>query len=202
MLKLRSKHIIGIAVVGVNIAALTLPMLATAQTANSTVSLSVQPVLITYTTSGTVTLGPLTPTSGGMQSIAGDTISTNTNDAAGLNVTLQASTASTALTSGGNTIPATTGTPAAPIALASNTWGWRVDSLTAGFTAGPTSAVTSSAPVATKFAALPASGSAYTIENTSSSGSATADVWYSADVTTAQATGSYSNTVLYTATLN
>jgi hypothetical protein len=195
-------HLFAAAVIGLAMAAITLPLVAGAdtETSNSNVNLSVNAVMITYTSGPTVTLAAITPTSGGRQSINDDTVTGNTNDASGFSVTLQETSASsTSMISGSNTIPTSTGTPAAPAVLASDTWGWRLDGL-AGFGSGPTSALSSAAPSALKFAGIPANGSPYQIEATSSTGSASVNVWYSADVDTSQAVGSYSTTVTYTFT--
>jgi hypothetical protein len=105
------------------------------------------------------------------------------------------------LASGGNSFAATTGSPGTPAALANNTWGWRVDDL-AGFGAGPTSDANNAAPSALTFAAMPASGSPFTIATTAGTGSDVTEVWYSARANTSQPTGTYTDTVTYTATVN
>jgi hypothetical protein len=202
MLTFKPKYLLVAAVVGINVAAVTIPFATNAATQTTTLNLSISPVLISDTTSGTVALGPITPTSGGQQSIAKDIVTGVTNDSAGLQISLQEnSSSSTALLNGANTIATGSGTPASPAALATNTWGWRMDSLS-GFGSGPTSALTSGAPSALTFAGIPANGSPYTLSNTSASGTTTDNVWYSADVDTTPATGTYSTTLLYTFTLN
>ncbi|HUD11020.1 MAG TPA: hypothetical protein VMS08_01295 [Candidatus Saccharimonadia bacterium] len=206
MLKLSRKTLLAIGIVGVNLAAVTLPYAAhaTGQAINSVINLTVSPVLISYSPdpSGTVTLG-VVPSAGGLQSIASDTVTGDTNDTSGLTITLaENSPSSTDMISGSNTIPTSSGTPAVPVLEASNTWGWRIDSL-AGFGSGPTGAVSSASPSATlKFAAIPANASPYTIDTTATNGSASSTIWYGANVTTGQPTGVYSTTVLYTITLN
>jgi len=105
------------------------------------------------------------------------------------------------MVSGANTIAAIGGTPAAPAALTNGTWGWRIDSL-ATFGAGPTSAISNAAPNAGTFAAMPATGSPYTIHTTATTGSTTSTVWYSSRVNNAQAIGAYTATVTYTITTN
>jgi hypothetical protein len=204
MLKLSNKHFIVIGIVGLNLAAISIPMVTHAATTNSVIGLTVQPVLISYSSSGTVTLGTITPTSGGLQSTSSDSISADTNDGAGLTVSLQENSGSTtAMLSGSNTLPTSAGTTTTPVVLAADTWGWREDSLAGtGFGAGPTSTISNAAPSALKFAAIPANGSPYTIETTSTSGSSNASIWYSAMVDTSQPSGAYSTTVTYTFTTN
>jgi hypothetical protein len=200
MLMVRPVYLFGAAAAGLLLAVATLPFLASAdtQTSNTNVDLTINSVMITYTSGPTVTLAAINPTAGGRQSTNDDTVTGDTNDSAGFSVTLQETSAtSTALISGANTIATSAGTPAAPVTLAADTWGWRMDSV-AGFGAGPTSALSSAAPSALKYAAIPANGSPYQIEATSGTGSASVSVWYSADVDTAQPTGAYSTTVTYT----
>src|ERR1700683_3362131 len=95
MLKLCKKYWFGAALVGLNLAAVTLPFVAEADTQNTTttVNLTVNPVLISYSSGPTVTLGAITPTSGGNQSIAADTVAADTNDTSGLSITLQENSA-------------------------------------------------------------------------------------------------------------
>jgi hypothetical protein len=184
-----------VAAVGV----IALPMYAGAAT--TTVSSSLGSVITLFTTNGTVTLNS-TPTAGGVQTIASDTVTVSTNDAAGYTLKVGETTAASALTSGGNTIPAIGGTLASPIAETVNTWGYRVDSA-GGFGAGPTSGATNAAIGAIKFAAIPASGSPDTIKTTSSTATNdTTSVWYGLAVNTTQPTGSYTNSVTYTAIAN
>jgi hypothetical protein len=204
MLKLRPKHALIVAVAGVNLVAVSAPMLvhADTQTTTTVVGLTINPVLLSYTSGPTVTLGAITPTSGGLQSATSDTVSGNTNDASGFTVTMQEnSSSSTAMLSGANTLPTSAGTTASPVALVSDTWGWRIDG-TAGFGAGPTSLISNAAPSALTYAAIPANGSPYTIKTTGSSGSGSQTVWYSARVDTSQVAGAYATTVLYTFTTN
>lgn len=203
MLKLQHKYILGTLVVGVNLAAVTLPFVASAdtQTSTTTVNLTVNPVLISWSSGPTVTLGAITPDATGKQSTASDTVSANTNDTAGFTVTLQENSATTtSMTSGSNNITASTGTPASPITLTNGTWGWHVDSLS-GFT-GTGATLNNAAPSAVTYAGIPANGSPFTINTTSTNGSASTTVWYSARVNNTQPLGTYSSTALYTFTTN
>jgi len=203
MLTLKNKHIMGFALAGTVIAAMTLPFAATAdtQTTNTNVNLTVNPVISSWTSGPTVTLGAITPDTTGKQSIASDTVTANTNDTAGLTITMASSSAATTMVSGANTIAAIGGTPAAPVALTNGTWGWRIDSL-ATFGAGPTTLISNAAPNAGTFAAMPATSSPYTIKTTAATGSSTNTVWYSSRVNNAQAIGAYVATVTYTIITN
>ncbi len=173
-----------------------------ANTANTTISSVISPVLSVFTTNGTVNVN-VTPTGSGAQTLASDTVTISTNDSSGYTLQLAESSATTTLTSGSNTIPASSGTQTTPVVMAVNTWGYRVDSL-GGFGAGPTSSQNSTAISGTiKFAGVPASGSPNTLKTTS--GTATNDtttVWYGVAADTTQPTGTYTNTVTYTATTN
>ena len=204
MLKLSIKNLAIIALAGVNIAAVSLPMMASAdtQTTNTTVNLVVNPVIISYSSGPTVTLGAITPDATGKQSTASDTVTADTNDTAGYTVTLKETSATlTGMIAGANTITTGSGTPAAPAALANNTWGWRVDSL-ATFGAGPGGVLSSAAPSALTYAGIPANASPFTIKTTASTGSVSTTVWYSARVSSSQPYGTYSTTVTYTLTTN
>lgn len=204
MLKLKPKYAIVIGLAGLNMAAFTLPFFASAdtQTTNTAISLSVSPVLTTYSSGPTVALGSIVPDSTGRQSIASDTISASTNDSAGLTISLQETSAvSTAMISGANTIPTSAGTTGTPIALINSTWGFRVDGL-AGFGSGPTSSQTNIAPSTSTYAAIPPNGTPFTIKSTATNGAANQTVWYSARVNSTQVNGTYATTVTYTYTTN
>lgn len=180
--------------------ALTMPALTDAATSNSDVSVAVNAV-ISVSSSGTVTLGALTPDSTGKQSIASDTVTTSTNDTAGYTLTLKDADTTYTLASGSDTFAASSGTPAAPATLSNGEWGWRVDSL-GSFGAGPTSSASNASPSSVTFAGIPANASPYTIKTTSANGTTSATVWYSARANDAQPIGTYTDTVTYTATAN
>ena len=180
---------------------LALPLLASADTQNSTVEVTVNPVIYSFTTSGTVTIGALTPDATGKQSIKSDSVSASTNDSAGMTLTLKDADTTYTLVSGSDSIAKGAGTPAASATLANGEWGWRVDSLAGtDFGAGPTSEVNNGAPSALKFAGIPLNGSPFTLADTSAEGTSAVTVWYSARVTQTQPSGTYSDTVTYTAT--
>lgn len=133
--------------------------------------------------------------------IGTDQVRVSTNNTTGYKLNLKALTQDT-LSSGPNTIAATSGSFEAPAALDDNSWGFRVDGA-GGFGAGPTLAETNQANSAHTWAAVPANGAAKTIKTTSvatsSSGDAT-KVWYAIKVDASKPGGEYRGTVSYTAT--
>ena len=172
-----------------------------ANAVSTTVSSSIGSVISLFTSSGTVNIDA-TPTTGGVQTINNDTITISSNNSSGYTLKLAETTGTSTLTSGGNTIPASSGTLASPVAQTVNTWGYRVDGI-GGFGAGPTSSASNAAIGAIKFAAVPATGSPDTIKTTSSTASSdTTSVWYGVAVNTSTPTGTYTNSVTYTATNN
>jgi hypothetical protein len=182
-------------------AILASPSLAAAATTATTVSSQINSVISLLSSNGTVNVN-VTPTASGAQTIASDTVTVSTNDGSGYTLQLAETGAGSTMTSGGNSIPASAGTQASPIAMVANTWGYRVDTV-GGFGTGPTSSATNQALAATKFAAVPATASPNTIKTTSSSASSdTTTVWYGVAATTAQAAGTYTNSVTYTVTAN
>jgi hypothetical protein len=175
---------------------------ASALTTSTTISSVISPIISLFTSSGTVNINVL-PTGAGAQTIASDTLTVSTNDSAGYTLQLAETGASSALTSGANTIAASGGTQAVPVAMAVNTWGYRVDGI-GGFGAGPTSSAASAAISGTiKFAAVPATAAPNTIKTTAvPATNDTTSVWYAVAVNTSQPTGTYTNSVTYTATAN
>jgi len=168
----------------------------------TTVSSAIGSTISLFNSSGTVNI-PATPTTGGVQTISNDTVTVSTNDAAGYTLKLAETTAAaTSLTSGGSSIPASSGTQASPVVQAVNTWGYRVDGV-GGFGSGPTSAISNGAISGSlKFAAVPAS-TPDTLKTTSSTASNdTTSVWYGVAVNTSTPSGTYTNSVTYTATAN
>ncbi len=172
-----------------------------ALTAATTISSTLSPVISLLTSNGTVDVN-VVPTGSGAQTIASDTVTVSTSDSSGYTLNLAETGASSNLVSGGNTIPASSGSQASPAVVAANTWGYRVDGV-GGFGAGPTSGQSSAAIGSAKFAAVPASGSPDTIKTTSGTASNdTTTVWYGVAANTSQPTGTYTNSVTYTATAN
>lgn len=158
---------------------------------------------IGITTSGLVNLSVL-PVSGGNTTIASDTVTVSTNSLGGYTLTFANSSVSeSALLSGSNTIAAQSASAASPSALTTNSWGWRIDGL-AGFGAGPTTATENNPTVTDLFAGVPLAGSPFEIrENLTGavSGEETT-VWYGVRADTSQPSGTYTATVIYTATPN
>lgn len=178
------------------------PVMASAatQSANTTINATIDST-ISVTTSGTVALA-ITPDANGQSSSASDTVTVNTNNAAGYVLTLADNDATTTLANGGNSLAAHAGTQATPTTLANNTWGYRVVSV-GGFGAGATSAETNVDTLALTWAGVPATGSPNTLKTTAST--ATNDVttvWYGAKADTSKPNGVYTGTVTYTATTN
>lgn len=171
--------------------------------AATSVTSTIGAIISVFTTSGTVAINA-TPTAGGVQTIASDTVTVSTNDAAGYTLKLGETTAASTLVSGGNSIVASAGTLAAPIAQVVNTWGYRVDSSTiGGFGATTTSPVSNAAISTIKFAAVPATASPDTIKATAATATNdTTSVFYGVAVNTATPSGSYTNSVTYTAVAN
>lgn len=185
-----------LAVVG--IAASPFVASAATQTANTTINATINPV-ISISTGSTVAIS-LTPTAGGVVSSASDTVTISTNNAAGYVLQLADADATTTLVSGGNSIPAHAGTYAVPTTLATNTWGYALAG--GNFTASYT-AETNNAASTTKWAGIPATGSPQSIKTTATTATAdTTTVWYGVKVDTSKPTGTYSDTVTYTATTN
>jgi hypothetical protein len=172
-----------------------------ADAATTTVSSALGSVISLFTTSGTVNINA-TPTSGGVQTINNDVVTVSTNDPSGYTLKLGETSATTTLTNGGNTIPASAGTQASPVLESVNTWGYRVDGV-GGFGSGPTSAASNTAIGSITFAGVAASGSPNTIKTTATTATNdTTNVWYGVAVNTSTPSGTYTNSVTYTATAN
>jgi len=167
----------------------------------TSVNSSIGSIISVFSSSGTVAINA-TPTAGGVQTTNNDVVTVSTNNTAGYTLQLNETSASTALVATGGSIPATTGTIASPVALAVNTWGFRVDSSTiGGFGATATTPATNAAIGAVKYAAIPTT--AATIKTTSATATNdTTNVFYSVAVNTATPSGSYTNSVTYTAVTN
>jgi hypothetical protein len=127
--------------------------------------------------SGTVTVNVL-PSASGAQTIASDTVTVSTSDTAGYTLQLSETGAGTAMVSGGNSIPASSGTQVSPLAMLANTWGYHVDNI-GGFGATTTVSQSSAAIGSIKFAAVPVTASPDTIKTTSGTASSdTTAIWY------------------------
>ena len=172
-----------------------------ASTVNTTIN-STLSSLISIASTGTVTLNVL-PSGSGSQTIGSDTVTVNTNNSAGYTLSIASSSGSNSLISGANSIPASSGTQASPVVQAANTWGYCVSGV-GGFGATCPSVTASNQAIGSnKFAGVPVSGSPNTIITSSVPAvNATTTVWYAVAANTSQATGTYSATVIYTATAN
>ncbi len=158
---------------------------------------------ISVSSNGSVSLN-VTPSTGASCTIQSDTVSVLTDNSNGYSLTLDNSSTNTALTSGGNTIPATTGTFSSPTALTANTWGYRIDGV-GSFGSGPTTAQTNVSPSSETFDGPPASSvSPDTIANTSGSADPAVNttIWYGVCANTSTPNGSYTTQVTYTAVTN
>lgn len=158
---------------------------------------------ITLTSGGSTTLN-VVPTPSGKCTVQSDTASVLTDSTEGYSLTMTTSTTNNAMTSASGNITASSGTASSPTTLATNTWGYRVDSL-AGFGAGPTSAQNNGSTPSVTFAGVPPSNAAGT-QVASSSGPAnpTVDttVWYGLCADSSVPADTYSVTVTYTAVTN
>ncbi|HEU4913831.1 MAG TPA: hypothetical protein VFT16_00285 [Candidatus Saccharimonadales bacterium] len=180
---------------------LAAPAIAGAATASTTISSAIGSVISVFTSNGTVNVN-VTPSGAGAQTIASDTLTVSTNDPLGYTLQIADSDANTNMVSGSNNLAASAGTQASPIAQAVNTWGYRVDGA-GGFGAGPTSGQNSTAIGALTFAGVPANSSPNTLKTTATTASEdTTTVWYAVAADTSQPSGTYTDTVTYTATAN
>lgn len=145
------------------------------------------------------------PTVTGSCTTQSDQVAVTTHDPNGYTLTLANQSTNTGLLNGASSVPAVSGTPASPLAL-TNTWGYRVDGWS-GFGAGPTSPVTNVSPSGIAFAGTEASNvTADTIAQTSieNDNPVNTIIWYGICVNTNLnvPAGSYTSSVLYTATAN
>ncbi|HRJ06715.1 MAG TPA: hypothetical protein PK096_01855 [Candidatus Saccharibacteria bacterium] len=196
----------GWAALAVAVASSPLTVSAIADTENTVINATVDAVI--SVTTGTPIAISLTPTAGGVVSSASDTVTVNTNNSAGYELTLKDTDTSSNLVSGGNNITPTSGTMAASTTLSNGNWGFAIATGTTGaetnnFDASY-STETNNASSTSKWAGMPtSSGTAYKLKDTSTTATNdTTTVWYAARVNTSQASGTYTDTVTYTATTN
>lgn len=141
----------------------------------------------------------LTPGANPVLSSASDTLTVNTNNTLGYNLTLADADTTYTLTSGANTIAASANAIGSGAALATNTWGFALPGGT-GFDATYT-AESNSTSSTSKWSAIPAQGTPYTLKSTSAVASNDQTVvWYAAKVDNTKPTGTYTDQVVYTAT--
>lgn len=178
---------------------------AAVDTKNTTINATIAAV-ISMTTSSTVAIS-LTPTGSGVVSSASDTVTVSTNNSNGYNLQVADSDATTTLVSGINTITAHTGTKTVATTLGTNSWGMAVPTGTTGIGTNnfdaSYSAETNNASSTSKWAGVPATGSPMLLKSTAATATNdTTTVWYAVKVDTSKPTGTYSDTVTYTATTN
>lgn len=201
------KRVGGVGLAALLIAAALSPAIASAATQTSNTTISAQVNAVVSISSGPSVSISLTPTGSGVLSNASDTVSVSTNNATGYTLTLNDSDATTTLASGSDTFTAASGTKTAPAALTNGTWGWAVANGTTGigtngFDASYASESNNTSSTS-KWAGIAASGSPVMIKTTASTASAdTTTVWYAAKAAVTQPTGTYTDTVTYTATTN
>lgn len=169
--------------------------------ATTTVSSTIA-AIISISSTGSVGLNT-TPTAAGAQTTSFEQVIVNTNNSAGYTLKINEATASTSLVSGSNSIPASAGTFASPIVQAVNTWGYRV--VNAGGFGSETTTLTTNKPISSTltFAAVPATASPDTIKTTSAVASNDATIiTFGVAANTSVPSGTYSNSVVFTATTN
>lgn len=180
----------------------TSPLLASAavDTGSTTINATIG-AAISMTTSGTVPISVI-PTGVGAASSNSDTVTVSTSNSTGYQLSLSNGDTTTSLAGpSGNTLAAHSGTYAVPSTLANNTWGYRVDG--APFGAGPTTAETNQANLSGTWSGVPSSASPQILKTTG--GVASADVttvWYGVKVDTTKPSGTYTDSVTYTAVTN
>lgn len=183
-------------------AVLVSPIVASAATdsGNTTVNAVVSST-ITLTTNPTVTIN-LQPTSSAVLTSVSDTVQVSTNSANGYYLTLADGDTTTDLVNGSDTLAAHAGTFASPTALATNTWGYRIVNQ-GGFGASAYSAETNATSSSSTWAGIASSASPQTVKTTSTTASNDPTVvWYAVKIDSTKPTGTYTDTVTYTATTN
>ena len=160
------------------------------------------PLYITLSSLPTINLN-VTPDSAGRISSQANTATVSTNNANGYTLQLSTTSSSRNLTrSGGSeTLTPSSGSSGSPGALATNTWGYRVDN-TGGFGSGTYLETNVTSSVFT-WAGVPGVGSPTTLRTTTSTASNDqTTVWYGMKAASDKPSGNYINTILYTAIVN
>lgn len=190
-------YLVGSSLVAAAVIALPIATTTYAATSTSTINGTVNST-ITVNSSGPVAISTA-PTSVAVASSAKDTVSVSTNNESGYTLTLETNTADRNLNNASESITPSSGTLNSPAPLADNTWGYRVDAA-GGFT-GTTVAETNVTSSAHDWAGVPESGNGDTIKTTTTTASNDeTDVWYAMSADSSMPSGTYSNTVVYTAT--
>jgi hypothetical protein len=214
--KITKRRLLGLATAGLMVAPVFASSLASADTASTTISSAVTAAITAFTTSGTVNVN-VASTSGVKQTVNTDTVTISTNDSAGYTLTLQDGNNSNALCvtpgAGCTGIPATSGTTTTPVLMSvANVWGFHLDNdgtkwcnsgTTCGATFGTSLSSNQTSSATLKFAAVPVSGSPYTVKTTATTASSDVTyVWYGVNMDPTLASGTYTDSVTYTATAN
>lgn len=179
------------------------PLVAGAVTDTTTISASVGSTISISNNTPTVSLS-LSPGGSAVESIGSDVVTVNTNNTGGYTLEIGDSDANTNLVSGGNSIATTTGETdfgaGTPTALSTNSWGYCIASTTAcdgSYTTGDDQVPGAS------FVSMKASGSEDTVKVTGTTATNdTTTFYYGVTVNSSQPTGTYSDTITYTATTN
>ena len=201
MVKQKAKIAAWAVVVGTVAAA---PMTVAAESSNTTINATVNSVI--SVTSGAAVNISVTPTSGGAVTSASNTVTVNTNNTAGYELSIADSDATLTLSDGTNSIATNTDAPAAASVLSGNEWGWAVPSGTTGAATNTFSAsysvLSSQASTTQKYAGI--SNSAFKIKDTTGvATNDTTDVWFAVNANTSQpASTGYTDTITYTAVTN
>lgn len=181
------------------LAVAAVPLSASAVTTNTVINASVGST-ISISSVSPVSIN-LSPGSSPVVSSASDTVSVSTNNTTGYTLTLANNDTNRDLVSAGaDTIAPSAGTAAAPVVLADNTWGFAI----AGTPFDTTYTAENNNDSSTSlWAGVPSSASPVQIKNhgTTASGDTTT-VWYGVRVDASQPTGTYTDTVTYSATTN
>lgn len=174
---------------------------ASAETAQTTINATIGST-ISIQSSPNVNLN-INPTASQAKASSGKaTVTVTTNNASGYNLKIGMNGSDRGLKNGGNEIAAHSGSLNSPANLANNTWGYRVESV-GGFNAGNIDPQTNENDLSGTFAGVPASGSEDQIKNHGSAAqSHQTDVLFGAKVDATKPSGSYTGTVVFTATAN
>ncbi|MCL2037788.1 fibronectin type III domain-containing protein [Candidatus Saccharibacteria bacterium] len=155
-----------------------------------------RPQYVTLTMPGTNPSLSVTP--GSTPSFSSTSLSTTVASSGTYQMTMSTNSASTALTNGSNTIPASSGTVASPITMAADTWGFRVDN-SFGFGAGPTTASSNAAALPFTWAGVPPVTSPAIISlGTSATAGRTHTIWFGVGASAGKPSGSYTQTLVIT----
>lgn len=174
---------------------------ASAETSQTVINATIGSTISVQST-GNVNLS-INPTAGQAKASSGKaTVTVSTNNATGYNLKIGMNGADRNLKKGSDNITAHAGTLTAPSVLANNTWGYRVENV-GGFAAGNMTAQSNVNDLTGTFAGVPASGAEAQIKNHNAAAqSHHTDVLFGAKVDATKPSGTYTGTVVFTATAN